>query len=219
VAILLFEDLLIVPVLALRRWGPVAKPSLDGVEAPENRTGAVPVIGFGRFGQVASQHVLALGADVTIIDRDPQAIRDAADFGFKVCYGDGTHLDVLRAAGAESARAILVCVDGTEATNRIVERTAAQFRRARVLARVCDREHALELQHGDGDFQIREVFESAMVLGRAATLTLGATPDEAAEIEQGARSRDAERSQPELVGGLCAGRALILGNLPAAAKK
>lgn len=206
-------------VLALKRWGPVVKPSLDGVEAPQNRTGAVLVIGFGRFGQVASQHVLALGADITIIDHDPQAIRDAADFGFKVYYGDGTRLDVLRAAGAESARAILVCVDGKAATTHIVERTKAEFHQARVLARVRDREHALELQHGDVDFQIREVFESAMVLGREATMTLGATPDEASEIEQGVRSRDAERLQLELVGGLYAGRALILGNRTAEAKE
>jgi glutathione-regulated potassium-efflux system protein KefB len=199
-------------VLALNRWGPVAKPSLDGVEAPENRTGAVLIIGFGRFGQVASQHVLALGAEITIIDHDPQAIRDAADFGFKVYYGDGTRLDVLRAAGAESARAILVCVDGKDAVTQIVERTKAEFHQARVLARARDREHVLELQRGDVDFQIREVFESAMVLGYQASMTLGATPDVADAIAQGVRSRDAERLQLQLAGGIYAGRSLILGN-------
>lgn len=206
-------------VLALKRWGPVVVPSLDGVEAPQNQTGAVLIIGFGRFGQVASQHVLALGAQITIIDHDPQRIREASDFGFKVYYGDGTRLDVLRAAGAESARAILVCVDGKDATTQIVERTKAEFRQARVLARVRDREHALELQHGDVDYLIRELFESAMVLGREAALTLGATPEAADDIAQGVRRRDAERFQLQLVGGIYAGSELMLGNKTAELKE
>ena len=53
---------------------------------------SVLLIGFGRFGQVASQGLLARGVDVTIIDTDIEMIRVAADFGFKVYYGDGTRL-------------------------------------------------------------------------------------------------------------------------------
>ena len=62
------------------------------------------VIGFGRFGQIVSQCLLAEGVDVTTIDNDPDMIQDAGRFGFKVYYGDGTRLDVLRAAGAGRCR-------------------------------------------------------------------------------------------------------------------
>ena len=36
------------------------------------------VIGFGRFGQIVSQYLLAEGIDVTTIDNDPEMIQVAA---------------------------------------------------------------------------------------------------------------------------------------------
>src|SRR6185369_16098055 len=83
--------------------------------------GSVLVIGFGRFGQIVSQYLLAEEIDVIAIDMDPTMIQVAARFGFKVYYGDGTRLDVLRAAGLEKARMIAICIDNQEACNRIVE--------------------------------------------------------------------------------------------------
>ena len=62
------------------------------------------VIGFGRFGQIVSQYLLAEEVDVTAIDLDSEMIQVAGRFGFKVYYGDGTRLDVLRAAGARRRR-------------------------------------------------------------------------------------------------------------------
>src|SRR6202023_3032394 len=64
--------------------------------------GAALIIGFGRFGQIVSQCLLAEAVDVVTIDNDPEMITVAGRFGFKVYYGDGTRLDVLRIAiGAE----------------------------------------------------------------------------------------------------------------------
>ena len=59
--------------------------------------GAVVLIGFGRFGHILNQVLLAQGLSVTVIDKDVEQIRSAARFGFRVYYGDGTRLDVLRA--------------------------------------------------------------------------------------------------------------------------
>lgn len=200
-------------VIVYKRFGATAADvSLDGAEAPENRVGRVLVIGFGRFGQIASQHAIALGAEITIIDRDPQVTRDAADFCFKVYYGDGTRSDVLHAAGAHVAEAIVVCIDDKAATTQIVHRIKEEFPQARVLARAFDREHVLELIKADADWWIRETFESAMTLGRELTRTLGASEELGDEIAADLRRRDAERVQLEINGGLFAGRAMIVGN-------
>ncbi len=199
-------------VLAHRRLAPKAKVSLDGVETPEGRTGNVLIIGFGRFGQVASQGVLARGASITIIDRDTQVIRDAETFGFKVYYGDGARLDVLHAAGAHSARAILVCISDKAATTRIAENAKIACPQAQVLVRAYDREHAIELLKTDIHYQVRETFESAMALSRRALLALGAADPEADRIMAEVRRRDGERLDLEAAGGLFAGRAMILGN-------
>lgn len=79
----------------------------------------------------------------------------------------------------------------------------------KLLVRAFDREHALELVKHDADYIVRETFESALLLGRQAVLTLGASELEADEV----RVRDAERFALETTGGLFAGRALVLGNI------
>ena len=140
-----------------------------------DRGGSVLIIGFGRFGQVMSQSLLARDVDVTIIDNDIDMIRSAEEFGFKIYYGDGTRLDVLHASGAHSARAIAVCIDGKESVNKIVELVKAEFPLLRLLVRSYDREHALELINAGVDYQIRETFESAVNFGAAALVELGVT--------------------------------------------
>ena len=203
-------------VFALRWLLPEDEQSMDGVEAAEDLHGSVLFIGFGRFGQVASQSLLARGIDVSIIDTDIEMIRAAGDFGFKVYYGDGTRLDMLHAAGAGEAKAILVCVDKRDAADRIVALVKAEFPHAKLLVRSFDREHALKLVEAGVDFQIRETFESALKFGETALRELGVPEDEAAETAADIRRRDAERFALETTGGLLAGRDLLHGNAPQA---
>jgi glutathione-regulated potassium-efflux system protein KefB len=213
-AIILSMALTPLAIFALRWLLPPAEQSLDGVEVPDGLKASVLIIGFGRFGQVASQSLLARGIDVSIIDHDTEMIRSAADFGFKIYYGDGTRLDLLHAAGAGKAVAIAVCVEDRKATDRIVELVKAEFPLVKLLVRSFDREHALKLAATDVDYQIRETFESAMAFGEAALRQLGVPEDEAAEISQEIRRRDAERYALELAGGLMAGADMMHGNVP-----
>ncbi len=202
-------------VILLRRFVAQDARSMDGVEAAHGGlSGSALIIGFGRFGQVTSQSLLARGFDVTIIDTDIDMIRSAADFGFKVYYGDGTRLDVLHACGAHHARAILVCIDQPEQADRIVDLVKAEFTQARILVRAFDREHALKLVAKDVDFHIRETFESAVNFGEAALRSLGVAPEEAAQLALEVRRLDAERFALELTGGVEAGKDLMHGNAP-----
>ncbi|MGP2696835.1 monovalent cation:proton antiporter-2 (CPA2) family protein [Serratia marcescens] len=206
-------------VLIHQRLRASSDASLDGTEQPTGLTNSVLIVGFGRFGQIVSQHVLAMGADITIIDREPQVARDAQDFGFKVYYGDGARMDVLHAAGAGHARAILVCIDDPQAATQIVEHAKTHFPQARVLARAHDREHAIALIKANVDYQIRVTFESAMSFGHEAMLALGSDPETAADLMAELRRKDAERLAMEVSGGIYAGTSMILGNAPTKAKK
>ena len=200
-------------VLSLRWLLPATREqSMDGVEVAEGLTGSVLIIGFGRFGQIASQSLLARGIDIAIIETDTDMIRAASDFGFKVYYGDGTRLDVLHASGAGSARAILVCVDDKATISKIVELAKHEFPLAPVLARAYDRQHAIELIRLGVDFQQRETFESAMVFSAQALRTLGEEEDRIAEVAEDIRRRDAERLQLQLAGGLQSGNRLLHSN-------
>ncbi|WP_332686460.1 monovalent cation:proton antiporter-2 (CPA2) family protein [Devosia sp.] len=174
--------------------------SMDGVEEVSELSAKVLIIGFGRFGQIASQPLLAMRHSVSIIDNDTEMIRAAAQIGFKVYYGDGTRLDILRAAGAGTADVILICTDRREQTTRIAEMLRDEFPLVRVMARAFDRSHAIELIRAGVEFQQREAFESALVLGGEAIRMLGASDEEAAEVVEGVRDRDRQRFDRQLAG-------------------
>jgi glutathione-regulated potassium-efflux system protein KefB len=201
-------------VLVVGRLVPEAEQSFDGVEKADGLEERVLIIGFGRFGQVASQLLLARGVDVSIIDNDTEMIRAASDFGFKIYYGDGTRLDILHAAGAGRAEVIAICVDRRDTADRIVELCQAEFPLTRLMVRSYDREHALKLVDKGVTLQVRETFESAIKFGRMALVDLGVPEDDAAEIADDIRRRDAERFALEQTGGLLAGADLLHQNAP-----
>jgi len=201
-------------IIVLRAVTPKDEQTLEGVEIADGLNGSVLIIGFGRFGQIVSQPLLLRGVDVSIIDNDVEMIQAAADFGFKVYYGDGTRLDILHAAGAGRARAVLICVDKAETAVRIAENMKAEFPLVPVLARAYDRGAAIGLMNVGVDYQIRETFESALLFGGATLEKLGVAEAEVAEVIQDVRRRDAERLELQISGGLQAGRRLMKGNIP-----
>ena len=172
--------------------------SLENVSVAEGLSGSVLMIGFGRFGQVTSQLLLARGVDVTIIDNDIDMIQNAEKFGFKIYYGDGCRLDILYASGAESAQTIVVCVDSKETTNRIVELVTHEFPLAKLLVRSYDREHSLYLVKQKVDYMMRETFESAIKFGEVILQELGVDEDEVRIISDEIRDRDNERFETEI---------------------
>ncbi|MGF6691768.1 glutathione-regulated potassium-efflux system ancillary protein KefC [Metapseudomonas resinovorans] len=202
-----------VALLLYRRFAFAQSVSMDGVEAAVNLQGHVLIIGFGRVGQIACQAPLAQGAKISIIDINPEVIRAVEPYGFKVYYGDGARHEILHTAGAHHARAIIICVDDKKAATRIVESTRHYCPQVKLVVRAFDREHALELVKHDADYIVRETFEGALLLGRQAVLTLGASEHEADAVIDEVRKRDAERFALETAGGLFAGRALVLGNI------
>ncbi|MDQ4061360.1 MAG: monovalent cation:proton antiporter-2 (CPA2) family protein [Pseudomonadota bacterium] len=167
--------------------------------------GTVLVIGFGRFGQIVSQLLLTRGIAVTIIDNDVEMIDTAGRFGFRIYYGDGTRLDVLRAAGAERARLICICVDKRDAANRIVDIVREQFPDTLLYVRSFDRTHSLELVRKGVDYEMRETYESAMLFGKHALMGLGLSEELATAVEEDVRRRDAERLARQKAEGVYAG--------------
>ncbi|MCU4502581.1 monovalent cation:proton antiporter-2 (CPA2) family protein [Acinetobacter sp. WU_MDCI_Abxe161] len=175
-----------------------ANISLENVNVADGLSGSVLMIGFGRFGQVTSQLLLARGVDVTIIDNNTDMIQNAEKFGFKIYYGDGCRLDILHASGAATAQAIVVCVDSKETTNRIVELVSHEFPLAKLLVRSYDREHSLHLVKQKVDFMIRETFESAIKFGEVILQELGVDEDEVVRISEEIRDLDNERFETEI---------------------
>ncbi len=169
----------------------------------------VLMIGFSRFGQIASQILLAGGREVTIIDHSAARVRQAATFGFRIYFGDGTRLDVLRAAGIERAKIVAVCTQKQEITDRIVDMVQAEYPNARIFARAYDRLHTLSLRARGVDYELRETFESGLVFGRKTLEGLGIADNEAQEIMNDIRRRDEARLVVQEAEGISAGRDML----------
>ncbi|WP_071796838.1 monovalent cation:proton antiporter-2 (CPA2) family protein [Natronohydrobacter thiooxidans] len=184
--------------------------ALDGVDAAKGLRGQVLVIGFGRFGQIALQVLLARGADVSVIDHNPDRIREAARFGFKVFYGDGTRLDILHASGAAQAQVIMICVDDRRAVSAIAELVQHEFPHAAVLARSYDRGHSMELIRAGVGFEIRETVASALLMGAEGLRSLGCDEASVSEALEETRRRDAQRLTEQVQGDIMSGRDKML---------
>ena len=202
--------------IVVSRWllkdDTVSVDDLDDVDRAEGLRERVLIIGFGRFAQVAAQTLLWRDVDVSIVDSDVEMIQAAGKFGFKVYYGDGTRLDVLRASGVETAETVLVCVDKPEAADRIVELIQSEFPLVKLFVRAYDRGHSIRLIKAGVEFHIRETFESALAFGEHVLKDLGFSEDEARETVEDVRRRDEERLTLQVADGLQAGRSLWRNN-------
>jgi voltage-gated potassium channel Kch len=176
----------------------------DGLDGPEVSppTSAI-VVGYGRFGQTVAQMLMAKSIGVTIIDKKPAQIELSGEFGTKVYYGDGLRVDLLRTAGAETARVIAFCNDNKdgEMTRESVAAVLESFPQAAVMVRVFDRLDLIKFDDLDLAFAERELFESAVAMGRAALKASGIDRDEVERVERAYRSRDCERLERQAATG------------------
>ncbi len=169
----------------------------------------VLMIGFSRFGQIAAQILLAGGREVTVIDHSTDRVRQAANFGFRIYFGDGTRKDVLRAAGIERAKIVAICTQGKATTDHIVDLVQSEYPNATVFARSYDRIHTLSLRARGVQHDVRETFESALVFGRETLEELGVEPDDALAISDDIRRRDVARLELQAAEGISAGRHML----------
>ncbi len=129
-------------------------PRLDRTPAPpmdemEDQGHPVIIAGFGRFGQIVGRLLHANGIDATVLEHDPDHIETLRRFRFKVFYGDACRLDLLRAAGADSAKLLVIAIDEREGTLRLAELVRENFPHLQIISRAWDVAHVFELlEHG-----------------------------------------------------------------------
>jgi monovalent cation:proton antiporter-2 (CPA2) family protein len=188
-----------------------AQPADDGeLDGPEpGSPGSVIVIGYGRFGQIVTQLLHARGLDVVLIDTKPDQIEQSRRFGWKVYYGDGFRPDVLRAAGARDARLLIVTSGGAWEPQRL-DAVRKAFPHLRILVRAHDRVHYMRLVAADIDLAVRELFHSAIEVGRLALREVGTAEDTIDSITAEYVRREQERLALQVASGdIMAGRDTI----------
>ena len=184
--------------------------AIDDLETPSaDKQDHVIVIGYGRFGQIVTQLLHARGLEVTLIDTRPETIERSRQFGWKVYFGDGFRPDVLRAAGAESARMLIITSGGAWDPSRI-EPVRHMFPNMEIVTRAHDREHHMRLVSAGIPNSVRELLMGAVQMGRLALERLGDDPRTTEAIAQEFLRRDGERLALQIASGdIMAGRETI----------
>jgi glutathione-regulated potassium-efflux system ancillary protein KefC len=190
-------SMLLSPLLlvALDKW--VLPRYSDGApvmmeEISEQQDAKVLICGFGRYGQILGRMLSAQGLKLTVLDHDPDTIESLREFGFRVFYGDATRLDLLRTAGAGTAKVLVVAVDGVEQSLAIVDMAREHFPNARIIARARNVGHLYQLLDRKVEFIERELFESSLRSARSVLEGLGWPAYEAREAAMRFRRRNIE---------------------------
>jgi glutathione-regulated potassium-efflux system ancillary protein KefC len=159
-------------------------------EAPQ--AGTVILAGLGRVGQVVARLLNGSGYHPTVLDDDPDHVEQSRKLGFRVFYGDATRLDLLHAAGADSAAFLIITLDETEAITRLARTARKHFPNLRVIARAHDMRHMFELRDLGVDVIERETWRSALKLGEAALAAVSGDPERAQRAAQSFAEHDQE---------------------------
>ena len=144
------------------RFRQVKKRPADKIEPEQD---PIIIAGFGRFGQIVGRLLLANRIRATVLDHDPDQVDLLRKYGFKVFYGDATRADLLRAAGAQHARILVVAIDNIEDSLALVDIVRRDFPHLKILARARNLTHTYDLMDRGVTIVERETFEASLQLG------------------------------------------------------
>jgi monovalent cation:proton antiporter-2 (CPA2) family protein len=145
----------------------------------EDNEPQVIVAGFGRFGQIVARVLMTQRIRFTALEVSPAQVDFVRQFGNKIYYGDASRIDVLRAAGAERAKVLVMAIDDVEASVKAVELARRHFPQLRVLVRVRNRQHAYKMMDLGVDYVVRDTLHSSLDMARSLLTTLGFDASEA----------------------------------------
>ena len=133
----------------------------------------VIIAGFGRVGSIIGRFLRANNLQATFLDIDADNVDLLRKLGLKVFYGDASRVDLLKAAGAEEAKLLIVAVDDPEKTIEIVETVKKNFPHLKILARANSYLDAYEIIDLGVENTYRETFDTALRMGTDALTMMG----------------------------------------------
>jgi glutathione-regulated potassium-efflux system ancillary protein KefC len=169
-------------VLAADRWWTPWLARHDAGDRPrpaelaEAQDAPVIIAGFGRYGQVVARLLNANGLAATVLEHDAEQVESVRRFGWKVFYGDAGRLDLLRTAGAASAKVFVLAIDDVAQSLTVAAMVREHFPHLVVVARARNVTHYAGLQAlGITEIE-RETFDSALMSGRSVLEQMGWQP-------------------------------------------
>jgi len=162
-------------------------PEYDEMDDPHND---VIIAGFGRVGQVIGRLLRVFGTPFTALEIDSSQVDVVRRYGNTVHFGDASRLDILRAAGAEHAKVLVLAIDDVEASIRTAEAVRRNFPHLKIIARARNRRHAHWLMDIGIEHIFRETMLSSLAMSKRVLASIGFEKDEIERIGAKFRERD-----------------------------
>ncbi|MEM9373316.1 MAG: NAD-binding protein, partial [Planctomycetota bacterium] len=146
-------------------WRRHAAPSA-GEDHGGQPEGAVIVAGFGPVGRACVERIEQAGARVVLVELNPTTVREQADAGRRVVFGDIANPDVLESAGIDRAAAVVLTLPDSDATMRAVRTVRAERQDIHIAVRVAMKRRAETARTLGADLVVVEEAVSAAALAR-----------------------------------------------------
>ncbi len=154
----------------LRSYSEISERPYDTINSSDVE---VIVAGFGRFGQIVSRFLNVEKVNYTILDHSAAQVDTARRFGNKVYYGDASRKDILEAAGAKKAKYFVLAIDDHEQSVAAAKVVKEHFPHLEIIARVRNRQHALDLMEMGIPAIFRETYLTSLEVARQIMLRRG----------------------------------------------
>jgi len=164
--LLVLADKWLIPLLA-----GMTKKQIQEIDEPQNES--VIIAGFGRYGQVVGRMLYANGIHPTVLDTDADQIEAMRRFDWRVFYGDATRLDLMRTAGAATAKVLVLAIDDVEQSVEVAKMVRENFPQLTIVARARNVQHYFELLELGVTLIERETLDSALMSARSVLEQLG----------------------------------------------
>ena len=161
----------------LPRYADRTGPELEELSEPQDAP--VIIAGFGRYGQIVARMLYANGLKATVLEHDAEQIEVLRRFGFTVYYGDATRLDLLRTAGAATARVLVIAIDDVTQSLKVADLAKEHFPNLQVVARARNVQHYYSLRDRGVEHVEREILDASLMSARSVLQLLGWEPHRA----------------------------------------
>jgi len=132
----------------------------------------VIICGYGRGGQYLGRFLKEENISFIAIDMDLNRVNDAANAGEKVMYGDASRRVVLRAAGIERAKALVIAYSDDRSSLKVLNVIRDAYPDLPVIVRTRDESSIQQLQDAGATDVVPEVLESSLMLASHALVLL-----------------------------------------------
>jgi monovalent cation:proton antiporter-2 (CPA2) family protein len=141
----------------------IAQTKARPFDSITSESAPIIICGFGRFGQIIGRVLSMQRIAFTALESQEQ-VDVVRRFGSKVFYGDPSREEVMRSAGADRARVLVIALDDMEASLKVAQMVARKFPHLQLVARARNRRHVHQLMGAGVETIVRETFFSSLRL-------------------------------------------------------